>query len=171
MPNLDAAFLAHILARARELPRLSYYDILEVGPEVPAADLRTVYYGLVGRLHPDLYGDTLDGPTRERLVSLYSRTVEAYQVLTNPDRRREYDQLLARGVLRWTEEEREKLKVGEESVKNPNALRFFRMGRTALFGGDAKSAVMNLRLALSAEPGSELIEAELARAEAALRSK
>jgi DnaJ-class molecular chaperone len=148
-----------------ELERSSYYTILGVDRSADEAEVRSAYYRLVARFHPDLYGDqALDPETRSRLVTLYSRLVESYRVLSDPKRRRQYDKLLEQGRLRLThEDEHAPKREPEAEIANASARRFFKLGKAALLTGDAKQAAMNFKLALSAEPGSSLILAELAK--------
>lgn len=157
-----------------ELERSSYYHLLGVERSAAEPQIRDAYYRLVARLHPDLYVDTLDAPTRQKLITIYSRIVEGYQILADGKKREAYDRALAAGKMRWSaEEERvsQARRDPETELKNPNARRFFKLGKGALMAGDGKGAVMNLKLALSAEPSSDLIKAELAKAEALLKSR
>ncbi len=168
------AIKAWIEQQHAELERSSYYHLLQVPRDAHEPAIRTAYYALVARLHPDLYVNTLDAETRQKLVSIYSRVVEAYRVLADGQKREQYDRALAAGRMRWSPEE-EKLshtrRDPDAEIGNPNARRFFKLGRAALTSGDGKGAVMNLKLALSVEPQSTLIKAELARAEALLKSQ
>jgi curved DNA-binding protein CbpA len=170
-PVARAAIKAWIEQQFAELDRSSYYHLLAVERTATEEQIRDGYYRLVARLHPDLYGDhVLDPPTRQKLVSLYSRVVEGYRVLSEGRRREQYDAGLAAGKLRWSaEDERSPKRDPESEVANPNARRFFKMGRAAVLAGDAKSALMNLKLALSVEPESAVIKAEITRAEALLK--
>jgi curved DNA-binding protein CbpA len=169
-----AAIRGWIEQQHQTLDRASYYTVLGVDRTADEPTIRTAYYQLVARFHPDLYGaDLLDPLTRAKLVTLYSRLVEAYRVLSDGQRRSLYDKGVAAGKLRLTQEDERipQQRNPETEIENPNAKRFFKMGKTALLAGDAKNAVMNLRLALSAEPKNDLIKAELARAEALLAGK
>jgi curved DNA-binding protein CbpA len=154
-----------------ELGQKSYYQLLGIGRDAGEREVTTAYYHMVARFHPDLYGDTLLPPdVRAKLVTLYSRLVEGYRVLGDAGRRAQYDRMLERGRLRWSlEDERGPKREPEADIENPNARRFFKLGRAALASGDGKAAVMNLKLALSVEPGSRPILEELARAEAAVK--
>ncbi len=155
-----------------ELDQKSYYQLLGVERNASDVEVRTAYYHMVARFHPDLYGDILEPEVRARLVSLYSRLVEGYRVLRDASKRSQYGRMLEQGKLRWTlEEERAPRRdVGAEDM-NPNARRFYKLAKAALGSGDAKSAAMNLKLALSVEPDNAVIQAELARAEALLKGK
>jgi curved DNA-binding protein CbpA len=173
MGSIDAAGRAAIRAwidqQHQEMERSSYYHLLGLERNAGDAEIREAYYRQVARFHPDLYGDALAEDTRQKLVSLYSRLVEAYRCLGVGARREKYDRLLAAGKLRFTQEDDRPRRDPETDLTSPEAKRFFRMARTALLSGDARGAITHLKLALSVEPGSEALRAELARAEAAVK--
>jgi curved DNA-binding protein CbpA len=164
-----AAIRAWIEQQHQEMERSSYYHLLGVERETSEPQIRDAYYRLVARFHPDLYGDALEGETRNKLVSLYSRLVEAYRCLSDLQRRQKYDKQLAAGRVRFSAEDDRAPRDPEAEIENPNARRFHRLGKAALMAGDARAAVNNLKLALSAEPASEYLREELARAEAMLK--
>lgn len=62
----------------------SYYDILGLSPAATTGDIRARYRQLILRIHPDL-----DGPP-----ALFRQVQEAYEVLSDPVRRGNYDRLL-----------------------------------------------------------------------------
>jgi curved DNA-binding protein CbpA len=168
-----AAIREWIEQQYEELDRKSYYQLLGVPRDASDRELTTAYYHMVARFHPDLYGDKLLAEdVRAKLVTLYSRLVEGHRVLGDPAKRAQYGRLLDRGKMRFRpEDERAPRRDAEEDIQNPHARRFFKLGRTALTAGDPRAAVMHLKLALSVEPRSEIILAELARAEAQLAAK
>jgi DnaJ-class molecular chaperone len=157
-----------------ELDRSTYYHLLQVPGDAYEAQIRDAYYKLVARLHPDLYVETLDVATRAKLVSVYSRLVEAYRVVSDGKKREQYDRAVQQGRLRWSHES-EKVQTlgstGAGELGNANARKFFKLGQEALRAGNGKAAVMNLKFALSQEPESAVIKGELQRAEALLRSQ
>jgi len=53
-------------------------------------------------------------------------------------------------------------------VSDAHARKFYQLAQQAMDSGDAKAAVMNLHIALSAEPDNPILRAALARAEAML---
>ena len=160
--------IAKFVDRALEnLDRLDYYRVLGVGRQADSAEVRRAYYRLAGKLHPDVYGSELDAGDRRKLMTVFSRAVEAYRVLADADRRERYEQFLAEGRLRWDEGEarRPRQPSPELAVKGDGARRFFLLGLEALTSGDARSAAMNFRLALSLDPGNDVIVDKLAEAE------
>ena len=62
----------------------SYYEILGLSPSATTGDIRARYRQLILRIHPDL-----DGPP-----ALFRQVQEAYEVLSDPIRRGNYDRLL-----------------------------------------------------------------------------
>ena len=159
------ALRAWIAQQHQALSRASYYSLLGVPQNATEKAIRDSYYQLAARLHPDLYGDALDPETRAKLVSTYSRIVEAYRVLTDGARRAQYDKGLAAGKVRWSQDD-ERTPRQEDAIKNPHSKRLFLLAQAAAKSGDTKSAIMNLKMAISAEPDSELIRKELAALEA-----
>jgi DnaJ-class molecular chaperone len=160
-----AAFIETAFARIDDAD--GYY-ILGVSRDANAQQIRAAYYRLAARLHPDLHGKWMDEVLRRKLTTVYSRVVEAYKVLSDGERRAQYDKGLAEGKLRWDADAgaRPKIHRPEDDIENPNAKKFFLLGLEALRSGNAKSAVVNLRFALSVEPGNARIKEELAKAEA-----
>lgn len=147
------------------LPTTDYYAILGVDRAAGGAQIRDSYYKLAVRLHPDRFGDWMDRELRRKLTAVYSRVGEAYKILTHGERREQYDAGLAEGRLRWdVDASKPKVKRPEDLVSNPAARRFFLLGREALATKNGKSAVMNLQMALSMEPGNAAIQEALVEA-------
>jgi len=161
-----ASFIETAYARIDEAD--GYY-ILGVSRDASAMQIRAAYYRLAARLHPDLHGSWMEPALKRKLTTVYSRVVEAYKVLSDGARRAQYDKGLAEGKLRWDADAgaRPKIHRPEDDIENPNAKKFFLLGLAALRTGNATSAVVNLRFALSVEPGNQRILDELAKAEAA----
>ena len=67
------------------------YRILGVGHSASADEIRTAFRDLVKRFHPDLFATSAD---KERATEKLTEINEAYAVLGNPERRRNYDESL-----------------------------------------------------------------------------
>ncbi len=160
------AILEFIERAYADLDQVDNYYLLGVARDATGAEIRRAYYRLAGRLHPDLFGDGLEPALRQKLTTLFSRVVEAYQVLGDGERRARYDQGLAAGKLRWSadEEARPRIRRAEDQVPDGPARKFFRLGQDALLAGNPRAAVMNLELAASMAPDNQTIQDELARA-------
>lgn len=139
------------------LDQVDYYRMLGVSSAASFEEIKTSYYRLAARLHPDVHGDQIDPAFHMRLTAVYSRVVEAYKVLSDRNRRGQYDTALARGDMRLRAGAKVRPKAAEESIKDPKARRFFKLAQTALNDGNIESAKMNLQFALTMEPENQLI--------------
>jgi DnaJ-class molecular chaperone len=160
--------IARFVERAHEaLASTDYYGILGVARDTNAVQMRDVYYKLAAKLHPDLHAGWMNEEQRRKLTSVYSRVVEAYKILSDGQRRAQYDAGLAEGKLRFDADAaaRPKIKRVEDDVPDGSARKFFLLGCDALRSRNGKGAVMNLRMALSMAPGNEVIKRELEVAE------
>ena len=63
-----------------------YYDVLGVGREAGDADIKKAFRRLARDLHPDV--NRHDPEAEEK----FKEAAEAYEVLTDPERRRIYDE-------------------------------------------------------------------------------
>jgi len=62
-----------------------YYEILEVHPKASQEIIKKAYFTLAKKYHPDVY------PDKEFAVKKMAMLNEAYEVLSNPEKRRAYD--------------------------------------------------------------------------------
>ena len=67
---------------------LNYYDLLEIDPQSGFDTLKKAYYRKAKTCHPDLFGNS---PEKKREFQLL---VEAFNVLSNAEKRRSYDEML-----------------------------------------------------------------------------
>jgi DnaJ-class molecular chaperone len=155
-----AAFVRQIFPR---LDQLSYYDLLGVPSGSDQTAVRAAFYRLAGDLHPDR-------ELKDQLEIVYARVCEGYRILTTPEKRAAYERALNQGKKRLTATDRESRgpQNPEDSLRHPEAKKFFRMGMICLGRKDWKGAVMNFNFARSFEPGATLIAQKLAEAQAAL---
>lgn len=63
-----------------------YYEVLGVGRDVSADELKKVYRTLARKFHPDLHPDDPDAEAK------FKEITEAYEVLSDPEKRQVYDQ-------------------------------------------------------------------------------
>ena len=64
----------------------NYYDILGVAQNAKAKDIKKAYYKLAKKYHPDM------NPGDKEAEAKFKEATEAYSVLSDPEKRRTYDQ-------------------------------------------------------------------------------
>jgi hypothetical protein len=67
-------------------PQPNYYQILGVGPACPYREIKKAYYAKAKKHHPDMHGG--DAQHHE---AIFKRIVQAFDVLSDPARRQEYN--------------------------------------------------------------------------------
>jgi curved DNA-binding protein CbpA len=75
---------------------MSYYELLGVPQDATASVIQGAFFQLAKAWHPDRLSAELDD-MRELATRVFARMSEAHQLLTDPDRRREYDDVLKKG--------------------------------------------------------------------------
>lgn len=81
------------------LERVTYYALLNVPQHASMADITRSYYRLSKRFHPDRWFRRNLGRIGEPLRAVFRWANKAFKTLSDSKRRREYDALLARGLL------------------------------------------------------------------------
>lgn len=114
-----------IRSRLARIETQTYYQLLDVPPEVDPAALTSKYHGLTRRFHPDLFGQS-PTPTARETGRLYRRINEAYAVLKDARRRKLYDRGLAGPPHTWT------LRLTKEAEQRAQRQRRIRRGDTRL---------------------------------------
>ncbi|HEY3493066.1 MAG TPA: DnaJ domain-containing protein [Polyangiaceae bacterium] len=94
-PAEDNEFRRELKARAAATGQ-SYYELLGVATDAPAPAIASAYFQLAKKWHPDKIGpDNAD--LRDLAERVFARMSEANQVLADPERRSQYDELLKSG--------------------------------------------------------------------------
>ena len=81
----------------------NYYELLKVTQYATHDMIREAYKELARLYHPDsnFYDEVLDESLREENIQLFKQITEAYNVLSRPDMREEYDKSLSCGLSDW----------------------------------------------------------------------
>jgi curved DNA-binding protein CbpA len=81
--------------RIRQCERQNHFEVLGVPATVEAEELRHTYYALARTYHPDHFHRPEVEDLHPALERLFAHMTEAYQVLRDPETRREYTATLA----------------------------------------------------------------------------
>lgn len=84
------------IERRANLEGESYYDVLGVARDAPNATIQAAFFQLAKVWHPDRLPPELRA-MRDLGTKVFARMSEAHQILTDPGRRKEYDELLESG--------------------------------------------------------------------------
>jgi len=74
----------------------NYYQVLGVPKDAPATAISAAYFQLAKRMHPDRLGPEYFD-VKDVVTKVFARVTEAHQMLNDPERRKEYDELLRSG--------------------------------------------------------------------------
>jgi len=87
----DAFFelYSEIDKKYKEILAQNYYEMLNVPENANATQIKSAYYKLAKKYHPDKYSSITDDATKEKLGFIFSKLTEAYQTLENE--RESYD--------------------------------------------------------------------------------
>jgi DnaJ-class molecular chaperone len=157
---------AEIKALVKLMDELDYYQILEVPRDAPASAIKSGYYAVSRRYHPDA-NRALQGEARRNLEQVAKRVTEAYSVLRSARRRRAYDGQLAKDSLAVrmrlaeADSQAEKKALEDHLGSTPNGRRFFALVRADIDRNDLDSAIRNLQMALTYEPSNQFFKQKL----------
>jgi CheY-like chemotaxis protein len=75
--------------------QLGHYEVLGVKADAPPAEIKAAYYEAVKKYHPDVHPHLGDASLKDKLDYIFSYLSVAYSTLSSPEKRREYDKVLA----------------------------------------------------------------------------
>ena len=153
-----------IRALVRILDELDYYEILEVEPGASSADIKKAYFRSSRLFHPDA-NRCIEEKLRLDCEQISKRITEAYCVLRDPRRRKVYDGRKdsdTRMQLATAQAEHKRVQAEERQGRTPQGRQYFQKAQQDLAQGNARTAIQNLQMALTFEPGNEGFKAQIA---------
>lgn len=85
------AAIAEVLEFHQSLPRLDYYQILDVERRAGDEDIKKAYFRLARKFHPDRFGRGVDPEIRDKIETVFDAVTKAYRTLSRKDQRGMYD--------------------------------------------------------------------------------
>ncbi|HLL24547.1 MAG TPA: DnaJ domain-containing protein [Kofleriaceae bacterium] len=142
---------AVISARAAQMEQgADHYTLLGVAPQSPADEIRKSYFNLARQLHPDRLTALGFDDSAHVAHKVFAQLNTAFSVLSDPKRRAEYDQLLARGGEATARAEQDR--AGELAARILDAEEAFKKGELALKRDDLPVAIAELGRAVELNP-------------------
>jgi len=110
--------IREILTFKESLPSKNFYQVLDVARSASDEDIKKAYFQMARRFHPDRFARKAAAEYKAQIDEVFDAITGAYRILSNKDKRREYDKELAAG----TQDD------AQDSVKKAEVK--FRQGRT-----------------------------------------
>jgi len=89
-----------VLEAYEGLKTRNHFEVLGLPRASSAADVKEAYFRLARRFHPDVHHGASLGDLRDKLEKVFIRLGEAYDVLRDTDKRRDYEERLGRMASR-----------------------------------------------------------------------
>ncbi|ATB26953.1 J domain-containing protein [Melittangium boletus] len=176
--ELDPAQQASLTERCARLDQMDYFEILMVERSVAPGDIKKAFYRESRAYHPDRFFHLSDKELKERVNELYKRVTEAYYVLRDDAKRRQYTADISgperAQKLRFTESSEaetraaSKRQVEEQIGTHPKGRQFYQTGAADADAGRWASAERNLKMALTYEPANSRYKDKLAEVQKVL---
>jgi curved DNA-binding protein CbpA/CheY-like chemotaxis protein len=126
----EEAVRLFIADKFSQLGRSNHYEVLEVPVDAPTDAIRNAFMRLARLVHPDQLGTAADDELRRRAAEIQRRVALAWENLSDPRRRQEYDQLHFAPVVD---------DAGKTDIVKADAN--FQRGRACLSKGENKRAL------------------------------
>lgn len=154
---MDAAFVIEVETLSGILDQLDYFQVLELGPDATAGEIKAAYHQKSRLFHPDRFLHLQDEALRARILTIHKRITEAYTVLRDESKRRGYAALVTgperEAGLRWTMQEGESTPQ-EEIGTTEKGRKLYGAALIDLEAGRYEAAERNLKMALLFEPAN-----------------
>jgi curved DNA-binding protein CbpA len=185
-----AQLIAWLDATEPKVDTLTPFELLEIPPTASGQHIQRAFHAIAATRHPDVWRNHLDAAERERLIHVYGRVTAAYATLRNEEQRarvlREVrERRPTQPPIATAATERGDLELprrharttmpteppamptaapvaGTNATLGARALGFYRRAEAAMRVGDLAGALLNLRMALAAEPSSQLLKDAIA---------
>jgi len=126
----------------------SHYHTLQVGTTATTDEIRKAYHRLARAHHPDRF---INPDEKNNAEQLFATFTEAFNVLSNPERRRQYDV-------------KQRAAASGETSPQHEAKNYYRAGTAKLAEGHAKDAIRLFQAAVHLDPAPGTYYASYARA-------
>jgi hypothetical protein len=141
------------------MDNMNYYQFFGVEKSCSVAEMKKKYISIARKYHPDKFRN-VPSEIKTMVYEITKRANEAYSVLSHPNRKVIYDKMLTENPEIKRFDFRNKVAYNEnpeDAVVNPQARRFAVLAKKAMDDGDFKSAVTQLKMAMSMEKNNSYL--------------
>jgi hypothetical protein len=149
------------------------HDLLEVRPGASVEDAQEAFHRIARIAHPDLHRNHLSAEDLELVTRAYALVAGAYQTLrsqvTTTQRSHKPDDDPDSSSVVPVTPGGPAPQLGAAATMSSRALVYYRKAELALKRGDLKGAILQLKLAIAADPQSGFLRSALAEVDAEVR--
>ncbi|MEK6681714.1 MAG: DUF4388 domain-containing protein [Nitrospirota bacterium] len=145
-PEADSLDIKKIHGAYLNLKDQNNYELLGVREDAAEAEIRKAYFRLAKEYHPDRHLQKEMSELKNELESLFGRITEAYNILIDEEKKREYDMSLATRLMKHKEKEESR----EDSIYKARAQ--FIIGKKNMDKGNHWGAADAFRWATRLDP-------------------
>lgn len=128
----------------------THYDVLDVSRAADLTEIKNAYHDLARRFHPDRFHQS---ELRGQVESAFARIGRAYETLSDPKRRGDYDKTVsAKRPAKATEPAPQPAKARQKPAESQRAETSFDLGAAALQRNQIEDAIRYLAEAAMLEP-------------------
>lgn len=143
-----------VLARMHQAQNADHYLVLGVEPRAPEHEIRDGYYFLARRFHPDRFSTGPLKDLRPNIEAYFAQVTEAYNTLSDPELRKQYDKDLASRAVKKEEPKQDTAYLAREN---------YARGKLMLDKGRLQDAVTFLENAIRLDDSKAIYHLELGR--------
>lgn len=164
-------------------PDASAHQLLEVRPDAPADVVSDAFQRVARMAHPDLHRSNLEAADFEMVTAAYSRVAGAYQEMrtrrpgARPPAKDEPQSVIAQRMSSQIKAQTPSSGLptagapSSAQSMNSKALIYYRKAELALRRGELRPAVMQIKMAIAADPASTFLRSALGEIEKELAKK
>ncbi len=119
--ELTSEFIEKIEDTVRKCDNLGYYEMLGVERHSSDEVIRMAYYRESKEFHPDRHFSVSSDDLKVKLTKIFNSIEKAYEVLSEPEKKAEYDKTLSTGTGELPKEISDKFVITEEEAEAAKA--------------------------------------------------
>ena len=144
------------------------HELLECAPDADMEHVQAAFHKIARMAHPDVHRNSLSAEELEQMTLAYSRIASAYAELRTQRMKTTRIRPVKLGQP-TTADEAAPVQTGASGSMSSKALVYFRKAEASLRRGDLTGAVLQLKMAIAADPQSTFLRTALGEVESELR--